>query len=620
MAFECEKYLEPGQMPCTGAHCNKFENTTQFKQKCLCRTSSGVEIPKCQVKGPTTPIGFFICYNKATGEQVLSTADACQDRRDKDRNWTYSECYCCCSCFAYDTRVAISTGEVRYIQNFEEGDPVYVASIDQAGSRLGITWNQRPVVMSAGTGGGSQEMVLVHYGADGEIIVTPDHLFLVPEGKLIRADRLRAGDVLVADDGASVTAYDVQLGLYTGGIHHISAEFTPGAISLDGHLLSANGLVTADYILQISQGLDDVQPYLVADLDQRPAIGSTEYAAAAGSATIFSSHAGAAPRAVRTVHFEPHEAITTPRGVPQWAPRFLTDEQAASIGKQAPHVPVSEELNRANFRYLKELFDGFFPGITLHLEWADETPNLYAFRQFGTQTVYVAGRLLRTLTVKREGLALILAHGIARLLGLSQLDRRGYACTGAADFDAISYVLPTAFEFQNSVVLEAFKQVKELFGFADVNAGGPSKCHEPSLKCRLDALQSGMAGLPLPACAGGPTADTLRLEKAEAVVFEGTPSIIATFNMPVDARSARDITHYVITPESVITTALVAPDVPEQVVLTVTFPDPAAGEYELRVRDVEAEDGSTLDPDRTAVSFKVGADVRPRRAAAGVQS
>jgi hypothetical protein len=190
--------------------------------------------------------------------------------------------------FAYDTRIAVTAGDGQLIQRFEPGHRAYVASIEPAGpaiGKLGLKWDQGSVVTSTGTGTGSssdsgnQAMVFVHYGKDGEIMVTPDHLFLTPDGRLIRADRLRAGDALVEVDGSSTTVHGVQIGLFRGGVHHISAESQPGSISLDGHLLSANGVVVADDILRINQASEGVRQYLVPDLDQRPVIGSKEYVA-----------------------------------------------------------------------------------------------------------------------------------------------------------------------------------------------------------------------------------------------------------------------------------------------------------------------------------------------------
>ena len=32
-----------------------------------------------------------------------------------------------------------------------------------------------------------------------------------------------------------------------------------------------------------------------------------------------------------------------------------------------------------------------FPDVNIYLEWADETPNLYAFEEFGQKTVYISG-------------------------------------------------------------------------------------------------------------------------------------------------------------------------------------------------------------------------------------
>ncbi len=610
MPYQCEEFIEPTDRMCNGAHCNKFEGTTKFKRYCLCKTADGRDIPGCQVKGPTTPIAFQVCYNTQTKKEELTTPEECQKR---GLPWIYSDCYCCCSCYAWDTKIAISEEAVRVIQEFEVGDEVLAASVDVKGNALHVRWQKRRVVMSSGTGPNShgQEMIIVQYGEDGEIIVTPDQLFLLPDGKLLRADRLRFDDHLVDQDGKTVNVHAVTLGLHKGGIHHISTEFDPNIpITKEGHLLSSNGVITADFILQISQGTQEVAPLLAAENESRAVLGTQEYVDAAGPhASVFSSCASAKPRPIRAAFFEAHVPIHTPPGVPEWAPRFLTRDQAKKIAK-APHVPVTLERNKANFEYLKRVYDGFFPSIKLHLEWADEAPNLYAFRQFGVNIVYIAGRILRTKCIERDGLAFILAHGIARLLAISELDPLGYACTGAADFDAFTYVLPTAFYFQKGEQnLKALDQISTLFSFADMNQGEDS-CNTPTLKCRLQAMQDALGGFPLPRCAGGVPVGELKLTSAEFKEVEGSPSVIATFNVPVMASSAQDVTKYTITPETVVTTALVDPEDNTRVVLTVTLPEPPDGDYTLAVHDILSADGSTLDDEHRTAPFHVGKGTR----------
>lgn len=69
-------------------------------------------------------------------------------------------CYCCCSCFAYDTPIATTENTVKAIQDFVLNDPVLVAE----GADL-KSWVQKPVLFSAGTGAdGKNRLIKIHFG------------------------------------------------------------------------------------------------------------------------------------------------------------------------------------------------------------------------------------------------------------------------------------------------------------------------------------------------------------------------------------------------------------------------------------------------------------------------
>ena len=79
-------------------------------------------------------------------------------------------CYCCCSCFAYDTPIAVTANTTKAVQEFVINDPVWVAE----GADL-KTWVQKPVAFSSGTGShGQNRLIKIHYGTQTTgITVTP---------------------------------------------------------------------------------------------------------------------------------------------------------------------------------------------------------------------------------------------------------------------------------------------------------------------------------------------------------------------------------------------------------------------------------------------------------------
>lgn len=90
-------------------------------------------------------------------------------------------CYCCCSCFAYGTPIAVSQAVVKAVQDFVVNDPVWVAT-DVSLKK----WVQKPVMFSSGTGAhGKNKLIKVHFGDQKTgITVRPEDFvskFVTPE-------------------------------------------------------------------------------------------------------------------------------------------------------------------------------------------------------------------------------------------------------------------------------------------------------------------------------------------------------------------------------------------------------------------------------------------------------
>lgn len=159
-------------------------------------------------------------------------------------------------------------GIVQQIETLNVGDPVLVGD-------GGNSWRMSTVDSTDRQGDGHQSIaaLYVHYAIGGNdhaaIIVTPDQLFVTSEHTLVRADRLLAGQNLLAADGASVPILAVEIGMFSRGIHGISAAgpLTPG--SPDGHILNANGIQVSDFLLQLNPPKDPRERPLFNHLDDR---------------------------------------------------------------------------------------------------------------------------------------------------------------------------------------------------------------------------------------------------------------------------------------------------------------------------------------------------------------
>jgi len=158
--------------------------------------------------------------------------------------------------FAYGTQIATGPGTARPIETFAVDDPVLAASL-RAGQ---LEWTERTVEFSNGVPPGKQAMMvrLVWGDGDDELVVTPDQLFLLAGGLLGPADRLLAGDQLIRADGEPAVLRAIEVGEWLGGIHDIATSLRFEGI--DNHLISAMGIVAADFTLEIGHPSGATQP------------------------------------------------------------------------------------------------------------------------------------------------------------------------------------------------------------------------------------------------------------------------------------------------------------------------------------------------------------------------
>lgn len=187
-------------------------------------------------------------------------------------------CYCCCGgSRAFDTHIAVASGQTKLIEELLVGDAVYVA-LDP---RL-TKWDEIPVQFSSGTGGESNSsMIHIRFGDAAQpesVIAARNQLFLLPGQVLKRASTLVPGqDQLMRPDGTSVPILNMVSGEQKRSLHVVSTG-TGKTTDLSGHLIIVNGVVCADYSLQLAD-LETVRPDLMAGGAQElPEFDSKEYA------------------------------------------------------------------------------------------------------------------------------------------------------------------------------------------------------------------------------------------------------------------------------------------------------------------------------------------------------
>jgi len=506
-------------------------------------------------------------------------------------------CNCTCSCFAWGTKIAIPDDNVKNIQDFIVGDKVLACGPD-------LKWETSTVEFSHGTGANSRQPLMQHliYGEDRqELIVTMDHLFLMPEGKLKRADKLIIGqDFLVSPEGLKVAIHSIEVGLYIGGVHHIATSVGKPT-SLDGHLLSSQGVVSADYAVQTyyEHGELENETFLVKNHEKLPQAKNQEGAVALKISPLGHSDLLRLKTEIGS-RFIPKSALKVT--IPDRAKRFFTELQAKELGLNAPLYPIGYAENQQAVLYLEELFGTFYPDIKFLTDFYSEDFNAYSWIEENQMVVVVAGGLTRVQCLDLAGFALIIAHEVGHLLGSD--DKQTLACEGKADYYGVADALRKVF-FQSlftQIYMDSLNQIEKAFSYIKKERGKDGSCDNLSLDCRFETYKAAGSLTNIPECAGGPP--LLSLEKAENT----KDGVLLSFNVSLNAGTAQTIDNYQVraakglSKKLPVQNAIYSNDRPKEVILTVNNLI-GKKEYTVLVSDLYSAQGNPLNPKHNKVSF-----------------
>lgn len=568
---------------CSEIHCNErtIKNYTESYCTCSGQFKNGCknnEVPGCCV------------FNAETAVPVA------------DEN-----CFCCCGCMANDTPVAFDASGYKAVDEFEVGDPIYVADDATLSS-----WSQQPVRWSAGAGGGQNVMLMVVYRT-GErtdfLIVNRAQPFLMSDRSLKRAVTLAPGvDSLLAADGSECPVIALKVGRFHKGLHHVSTSTTV-AKSVDKHLILAKGIVCGDWSLQVALSVPDSDRDLAPGHGSLPEVGTETYAETYADldCTAFSAEAaGATYEAPPLSVFEPYGESKV--HIPDDAQSFVTEQQAREIYRNVPHVPPNSGTGHELAEYLFKLFGRFSPPDSVYyLDNENQLPNAYSFTEFGRQTIVVTGGLVRIVELGFEGLALVLARQNGALMNVPPLNEDGYSCTGEADYAAVIAVMNEVFrpKIAATLIPPGIEQIKTLFEGVEKHRGGEDQCMHLTLDCRLEAMEAAWKLQPLPECAGGPPDPTLSVVGATGVSGKPHGEVTISFNEPVDPETATEVANYLFSPLASAYGAKVSEGDPSQVLVSI---DLVAGTvYEVVVSGVLSTEKHPLtEADATKFTAKKG--------------
>ncbi|SFW75060.1 Ig-like domain-containing protein [Chitinophaga sancti] len=544
---------------------------------------------------------------KKCNEQVFDDLDHLVDYLLAHPNMKKRECWCCCSCMAYGTPIAIPTG-LKAIEKIVEGEEVMSGALTNTNGKLTFTWTPATVTFSQGTpptdplSGIATTMVFIYCREDLGLISTEDQLLMTSAGTLKQANTLKPGDQLVTVDGEPVAIQSIKIGNWSGGVHHITAG-KPFTGDINGHLISAGSFVVGDFSVQLDPTA------LGEKFEAGPPIGSTEYDKA-NEATklktgVYSMNGAAVEKISLPKNFKlfRDEALYIPFN----AKTLITNEQAIDIvgNPNAYFRPYGNKSGVDILRYLFKLYKGFYPEYTFYLDWENITPNAYAFDAYGTKTVVISGGLVRLQGMYQEGLAFIISYGIASLSNPIIYNGPHPLPTIQADYYGMGLVMPTTwYTTAYDVSDKAIAQMKQFWGYIseENQQGNPENNQDfPSIKCRINTLMYAQMGGNLPACAQPPQS-LLKLTGEEVGILSNQkPFVWLSFNQDLDEASSEAPANYSFSPEATISSVAISPNNNKAVIIVADFQENV--EYTVTVKQIKSNTGSPLDPQKSTIKF-----------------
>lgn len=493
----------------------------------------------------------------------------------------------------------MTEGEFKWIQDIQLNEKVI------ATNRTVSEWKEQEVTDLSGIAPGvevSFMLYIVYQMNDGvnpedfnHIITTADHLFLLPDGTLKPIQDLRPGDKVRKADGGEARIISITAGNYDRGVRHISlGEYVPGEV--DGHLMNSNGLVTADFSVQLAFYAGELAAkYLAPDLDKdEPTIGSSSFIQkyARPDLLALKKSLGDYPEGFTPVA----EQLVN---IPVTAKSFFTEVQAQKLKDSGlEQLSFINDSNVVYCEYIMKLLQGMIGKTHVIYDWKNEMPNAYYFRTDVDQTyIVLTGGLLRIRELKKYGLSLILGH-MAALYD-------GSTCVGDADYYAVNFFMRDMWpgdQFFTSYSA-AYEQIEILFNAIGFDDSSTDVCLDPGLKCRLQCYANAMSMAGLPEC-------TI---PQPAFVIEGVKVIDAAnlqvmFSKPLNAFTAKTRRNYQIKnideqKKIRVKQAIFNQDTAEEVHLVVQEMNP--GSYKLMVTGVLDLAGKPLSEPGNEIDFVI---------------
>lgn len=502
-------------------------------------------------------------------------------------------CNCHCSCFVNGTLVAIPDNKFEAIENIQVKDKVLAAGVN-------LTWGEADVMFSNGTSDDSVSFLLEvsyqHGDTIEELLCTEDQPFLMPSRLLKRADKLTPGDCLVLFDGNSAEIIKIDHVTVQRGVHHISTGIVKPE-SLDGHLLNVQGVVAADYVVQLFQ--DELSSMFEKPLLR--AARNADQVISRNKVKEVSLEDFVASGKQKEYSFWKNTLLKTSIKTPDTHSSFLTFDQSLQVRKFVPKYSYGDVNRISQIEYLFTIFKAFYPDVNFLSDWANEGGNAYVKVLHNEYYLVLQGGLARCKSISLEGLSIIISHELGHIYGGAPQQPDGFSCDTQSDFYGTHIILRKVWyeDLYPQMVFPGIDQIKELFSYLSDATKKVKGCVTPTLECRIETLMAGVTSGKLPPCAGGPCEGDLIVVGAEA---KETGEVNIIFNEELDKESAEDKANYAFTPTVKVLSVKVIGTNNEEVRVIGEFEHET--EYKVVVSNVTSKTGDKLDSELYSTQFK----------------
>lgn len=226
-------------------------------------------LPPCPPDDPSAamPLPPGAALGRSTGHAFVQIMDE-------------GPCFRRAGCLSFGLPVLSAEGVFIDIERYQEGHAVRACGRD-------LAWSDRALAFCDGL----PEAARHPYGIivaflDTAVVVSADHIFMLADGSLCRADRLTPEDALMGADAHPAEIAALYAGDYLAGFFRIATAVEQPPETLDGHLLNTNGVVSGDYAVQVFARTGALAALFHADRASAPAIGAPGYVERHGAACL----------------------------------------------------------------------------------------------------------------------------------------------------------------------------------------------------------------------------------------------------------------------------------------------------------------------------------------------